>query len=141
MIESSHLTIPISGGGPGGPGRASRGGLPGWNEEVAPFQMEAKHWHSQWLEEGRPSTGQTHSAMVKSRTQYHHAVRRVKRKEQELRSRKLLDAAMRGDLHLLKEMKHVRGGKNERDDLPENVAGAEDEESIAEKFKEVYETL
>ena len=78
--------------------------------------------------------------MVRSRTQYHHATRRIKRKEQEIRSRKLLDAAMAGDMNLLKEMKNIQG-KGARSDLPETVEGADTEESIAEKFKEVYEAL
>ena len=96
--------------------------------------------HRQWQELGRPSTGPVHMAMVRSRTQYHHSIRRIRRKEQELRSRKLLEAAMAGDINLLKEMKKVRG-KGAENDLPETVEGAENEDSIAEKFKEVYEAL
>ena len=47
--------------------------------------------------------------MVRSRTQYHYVVRWIQRKEQEMRSWKLLEAAMDGDLSLLKEMKKVKG--------------------------------
>ena len=47
--------------------------------------------------------------MVRSRTQYHHAIRRIKRKEQEIRSQKLLDAAMAGDINLLIEIKNIEG--------------------------------
>ena len=141
MIETSHRAIPMSGGGAGGPGRASKGGLPGWKEEVEPFRQEAKLWHSRWREEGRPSTGPIHTTMVRSRTQYHHAVRKVKRNEQEMRGRRLLEAALEGDLDLLKEMKRVRAGKDTLDDLPEKVDGAENEEDIANKFLEVYEAL
>ena len=140
MVETSHHTIPMSGGGNTDPGRASRGGLPGWKEEVEPYRLESVSRHKQWLEQGRPSTGHLHQNMVRSRTQYHHAIRRIKRKEQEIRSRKLLDAAMAGDMNLLKEMKNIQG-KGARSDLPETVEGAETEESIAEKFKEVYEAL
>ena len=60
--------------------------------------------------------------------------------EQEIRSKKLLEAAMTGDLNLLKEMKKIRG-KGTKEDLPETVEGAETEEAIAEKFREVYEAL
>ena len=58
-----------------------------------------------------------------------------------MRGRKLLEAAVEGDLSLLKEMKKIRGGKGCEDDLPESVEGADDEESIANKFKEVYKAL
>ena len=139
MIETSHLTIPMSGGGSGGEGRASRGGLPGWKEEVEPYRQESRYRHDLWREQGRPSTGPAHEAMVRSRTHYHYAVRRIQRKEQEMRSCKLLEAAMKGDLSLLKEMKKVRKGRD--DNLPECVEGAETEEEIANKFKEVYEAL
>ena len=44
------------------------------------------------------------------------------------------------NMKLLKEMKKIRG-KGDADDLPENVEGAESEETIAEKFKEVYKAL
>ena len=137
MVETSHQTIPMSGGGAGGSGRASRGGLPGWSREVEPYRVESTRCHKLWQEHGRPSTGHVHQAMVKSRTQYHHAIRRIKRQEQQIRSKNLLDAAMAGDLNLLKEMKKVRN--NGTDDLPNSVEGAETEDAIAEKFREVYE--
>ena len=62
-----------------------------------------------WKGQGRTSTGPNHDAMVRSRTQYHYVVRWIQRKEQEMRSWKLLEAAMDGDLSLLKEMKKVKG--------------------------------
>ena len=86
-------------------------------------------------------SGPIHHAMIRSRTQYHYAVRRIQRKEQEMRSRKLLEAGIKGVLSLLKEMKKVRGGKGGDDDFPDCVEGAENEESIANKFKDVYNAL
>ena len=139
MVETSHQTIPMSGGGPGGSGRASRGGLPGWSQEGEPYRLESLRCHKLWQELGRPSTGHIHQAMVKSRTQYNHAIRRIRRLEQQIRSKNLLDAAMAGDMNLLKEMKKVRS--NGSADLPQSVEGVESEDAIAEKFREVYEAL
>ena len=48
---------------------------------------------------------------------------------------------MEGVLHLLKEMKSARGGKGGQADLPETVAGANGQEEIVNKFREVYSTL
>ena len=79
--------------------------------------------------------------MVKTRTQYHHAVRRLKRKGNLIRASKLFEASMEGDLHLLKEMKAVRGGKVGVSELPETVEGANGEEEIVEKFRGVYSSL
>ena len=66
--------------------------------------------------------------MVKKRTQYHYAVRRLKRKSDLIQADKLLVASMEGDLHLLKEMKSARGGKGGQSELPETVAGANGQE-------------
>lgn len=128
MIESCHKTIPMSGGGAGGQGRASRGGIPGWKEEVEPYKQSSRQSHGEWRAAGRPSTGPLHTVMVRQRTQYHHAVRRIKWREQEMRARGLFIASLAGDTSLLREMKKVRGGGGGEEELPESVAGAEGEE-------------
>ena len=56
LIESSHATIPMVGGGQGR-GKPDSGCVPGWREQVAPYRKTAVFWHSVWLSAGRPSTG------------------------------------------------------------------------------------
>ena len=68
--------------------------------------------------------------MVKRRTQYHYAVRRVKRRCDEARARKLFEAAMKGDKDLLNEMKKVRSGGGATATLPDSVAGVSGEDNI-----------
>ena len=46
---------------------------------------------------------------------------------------------MEADMNLLKEMKKVRN--NREDDLTKAVDGAEYEEAIADKLKEIYNAL
>ena len=99
------------------------------------------YWHRVWLSEGRPNHGPLHDTMVQKRLQYHYAVRRLKRKADLIRAGKLFAASMEGDLHLLKEMKSVKGGKSCHSELPDNVAGGNGEEEIVEKFKDVYSAL
>ena len=49
---------------------------------------------------------------------------------------------MQGDLHLLKEMKVLRGGGcNGQTELPDTVDGANGPEEVVEKFREVYSAL
>ena len=79
--------------------------------------------------------------MVKTRSQYHYAVRRLKRQADLIRAKKMFVASMEGDLNLLKEMKNVKGGKGSSTDLPDTVADANGELEIVEKFKDVYCTL
>ena len=90
MVETCYTTIPLSGGGKVGRGRTARGGLPGWGEEVRPHQQESIHWHRVWIREGRPSTGPIHDMMVRTRTQYHYAVRRCKRQSDKSKARNYL---------------------------------------------------
>ena len=79
--------------------------------------------------------------MARTRNVYHYAIRKVKKLSEQIQARNLLDAALDGDMNLLKEMKKVKGGKNVSVDLPESVEGADGPQEIAEKFKEVYEEL
>ena len=68
-------------------------------------------------------------------------MRRVKRNTKKHEAEALLEAALQGDLNILKEMKKLKNGKGPMDELPECVDGAEGEQEIANKFKEVYEKL
>ena len=109
---------------------------------MAPYQKEARYWHDVWLQEGRPSTGWLHGLMVKKRTQYHYAIRRARRKSDLTRAEQLFEASLQGDCNLLAEMKKIRcGGSGRLADLPDEVAGAQGEENIVEKFRTVYESL
>ena len=58
-----------------------------------------------------------------------------------MRAKKLFEASLVGDVQLVQEMKRVRAGKGCDAELPGNVAGANGEEEIVEKFKEVYSQL
>ena len=142
MVETSYTTLPQSGGMKvGGKRQTGCQAIPGWNEEAEPYRKESMYWHRIWLKEGRPSQGWLHSTMVKTRTQYHHAVRRLKRKSDLIRASKLFVASMEGDLHLLREMKAARGGKAGVSELPETVEDANGEEEIVNKFRGVYSSL
>ena len=79
--------------------------------------------------------------MTKSRNQYHYAVRRGKLKENLVRATKLFEASVTEETDLLKEMKKIKLGGKHTADLPENVAGANGEEEIVEKFRYVYSAL
>ena len=142
MVETSHTSIPLCGGRRvGSTAKSGCKAIPGWTEEVEPFRMESMYWQRVWLAEGRPSHGWLHATMVKKRTQYHYAVRRLKRKADLIRAGKLFVASMESDLHLLKEMKAIKGGNLCQTELPDTVGGANGQEEVVEKFKEVYSLL
>ena len=142
VVESSHCVLPLAGGG-SGPNKSgiSPGCVPGWMEEVQLFREDANFWHSVWLSAGKPNRGELHVAMARSRNLYHYAIRRTRRNADLLKAKKMFEASVVSDMQLLEEMKKVRSGGVGADELPDNVAGAEGEQEIVEKFREVYSAL
>ena len=146
VIETSHQTIPMSKGG-----RVSKADpkkqcpvenvIPGWSECVAPLKSDAAFWHFLWREAGRPDRGEVRNIMVKTRNQYHYAVRKVKKLAGNIRAQKLLEASETGSVQLLEEMKKVKGCKKDRPDLPETVGDVTGEDLVVDKFRQVYEQL
>ena len=65
VIESSHATIPMVGGGQGRV-KPDSGCVPGWREQVALQRKTAVFWHSVWLSAGRPNTGQLFETMKRT---------------------------------------------------------------------------
>ena len=78
--------------------------------------------------------------MARTRNKYHYAVRRVKKKADHIRAKHLLEAAQKGDIHLLNEMKKVNN-KKASGSLPETVEDADNPEDIVDKFRTVYSAL
>ena len=79
--------------------------------------------------------------MAHSRNKFHYAVRSVRRQEDTIRARKLLEASQSGTVDLLAEMKKIKGAKKEATCLPDTVAGKTGEENIVTEFRRVYQEL
>ena len=129
-IETSHVTIPMSGGKSSGPSNPNKDcpvthNLPGWKEEVEPFRQDSKFWHSVWVSAGSPNQGALHQVMARTKNKFHYAVRRCKKLANNIRATKLLDAALDGKADLMKEMKRIKGNSKGGQSVPENVEGAE----------------
>ena len=146
VIEASHHCIPMSGGGKSKAADPRKScnvtaAVPGWKEQVKPYQEDSIFWHAIWRSAGRPNQGGLFEIMKKARNAYHYAVRRIKKQADLIRAQRLLEAAESGSADLLREMKKVRGSKKMSHDLPDEVAGACGQSNIVEKFCEVYEEL
>ena len=145
MIESSHMTIPLS-AGKKNTSNADRSchvenSVPGWRENVEPFKQDALFWHSVWKSAGSPSTGVLRDIMARTRNKYHYSIRKVKKESDDIRANKLLEAATTSDIELLKEMKKIRGSSKSGQTVPDSVDGVSGHEEIVDKFKEVYQEL
>ena len=76
--------LPSSGGGGGG---VRQHVVPGWAEHVKPFCEESKFWCAVWESSGKPSEGDLFELMMKCKSQYKHAVRRLKRANNSIQNR------------------------------------------------------
>ena len=145
VIESSHVCIPLSGGGKAcdDPSKSCyvSQSVPGWKDEVEPFKKDSIFWHALWCSAGSPNQGGLFEIMKKSRNVFHYVTRKVKKKADLIRAQKLLEASETGSVNLLLEMKKIKGGKKVSHDRPDDVGGVNGEMNIVEKFCEVYEEL
>ena len=115
--------------------------IPGWKEMVHPYRKDGVWASAGMPDKGEPDKGELRNIMVRTRNQFHYAVRRVKTMSKSIRARKLLEASESGSVNLLAEMKKIKGGKSDHGDLPECVAEVNGEEKIVEAFKDVYSKL
>ena len=144
LVETAYTALPLTGGVPGRPGdppEERRDIIPGWSTEVEPFRLASNTCYRAWLAAGKPRQGEVQDAKVKSHAQYRHAVRRVKRANKLHKARGLFGAAMAGDIELMKELRRLKSGKGEMDDLAETMDGVSGERDVAEQFAKVYHNL
>ena len=115
--------------------------MPGWTREVRPFKVHSNACYKAWLEAGKPSNGDVFDQKQHSHAQYRHAIRRVKRGAKLQKAKCLFEAAMNGDIQLLKEMKNVTKGKGSQEEPTYELDGATGQSEVVSKFKQVYEEL
>ena len=145
MIETSHLTIPMSGGRVArwDPNKNCEVGkaIPGWKSDLEPLRQESLFWHFLWQQNGKPNFGQLFETMKFVRNKYHYAVRKAKQLANSIRAKNLLEDALNGDSNLLLAMKKINGAKKQRSAVPDHIDSANGAQEIGELFKQVYEDL
>ena len=57
--------------------------IPGWSEkvEVEPLRQRSLFWHNLWIDCSRPKTGAADDRMRRTRANYHYAIRKVRKDE------------------------------------------------------------
>ena len=141
IVETSYTcSLPLTGRAGGG-GRKDQEVIPGWSTEVEPHRQHSNYCYRAWLAGGKPSHGQLHRDKLAAHAQFRYAVRRVRRASKLHQAEGLFEAAMAGDMALLKEMRRVQSGKGQLDELPDIVDGAIGQQEVADKFGEVHAAL
>ena len=79
--------------------------------------------------------------MKRTRNNYHNTVKSVKKETEVINSKLLLDAAQKGNIHLMNELKKLRQSGKNAGSRPEVIENADNPEDIVMKFKEVYAAL
>ena len=139
VVEVSYACVPLTGNAGGVSNKKEV--FPGWSREVEKYKQDSNASYRKWLVAGKPRQGPIHQAKIIAHTQFRYAVRRTKRAAQLQQARGLFDAAMAGDISLMKEMKRIKTGKCEPEELPDTVDGVSGDAEIADKFREVFEKL
>ena len=118
--------------------------IPGWNDLVKPYQVEARFWHSLWLSAGKPIHSSIpgiehdlHIFMKRSRNQYHYAVRRAQNSLKKIENDKLLSKINTPEI--FDEIKKTC--KDKSSDLTSVIDDVHGAKSISNHFKLIYEKL
>ena len=112
--------------------------VPGWNDYVKPFSEENIFWYSVWVSAGKPSQGALFNLMKKSKLQYKHAIRRLKRANQKIQNDKFIQSIIDGGSNIFSEIKKFRGkSKNISSRIDDEVGS----KNIANRFAGLYSQL
>jgi hypothetical protein len=63
--------------------------IPGWNEFISEYKTKAMFWHKLWKENGSPRTGIIFDIRRKTRWEYHHMLKMVKRNKDGISAQKM----------------------------------------------------
>lgn len=117
--------------------RKRRTNVCGWNSYVQGYREECLFWGRVWNESSKQD-GWLLEKMKAAKRQYHYAVRRVKRRQDELKRAKFAEAlADNRSRDFFNELKKMRP----KPQSCTSVSGLNDEESIAEHFSTKYANL
>ena len=112
---------------------------PGWTEHVKPIRDDMRFWHAVWLSAGKPQNTELHRIYQHLRHQYHYAIRRLRKQENELRKQKMVHQCVEGKVNdILSELNHQRNPKAITVNKIDSVEGST---VISEHFKSLYEVI
>ena len=114
--------------------------IPGWNDSVQEWKDLSIFWKAVWISAGRPLDTDLHRTMKYHRNQYHYAIRRAKKHEDQIRKNKLLLACMNNQVtDIFTEIRSMRNKNNSQ--FSNVIDGKTSKGDIAEHFKDLYEKI
>lgn len=113
--------------------------IAGWNEHVKPYREASLFWHNLWKDCGSPRNAVIADVMRRSRSQYHRAVRFVKRNQNNVKKESMATALLGNKSRdFWKEVGKVTKNNNMLPNMVDEVTG---DENISKHFATKYEDL
>ena len=112
--------------------------VPGWSDHIKPYADESRFWFAIWQSAGKPRAGGLHDAMIFSKRQYKHAIRRLKRANNKMQNDKFVQGILSGGVKIFQEIKKHRGKTKNISSRIDDQVGAN---NIANKFAGIYNQL
>ena len=110
--------------------------VPGWNDFVNEYKNKAIFWHKLWKENGSPHTGILHDIRRKTRWEYHHMLKIVKRNQEVISAHKMSEGL--AGTGFWSEVKRIIGNKYSVCNTIDSIQGGA---NIANLFKDKYNQL
>ena len=88
---------------------------------MEPFRQESNTCYTRWLNAGKPRQGVLQEAKLLSHAFFKHAVCRVQRQQKLHQAQGLFGVAMAGDVSLFKEMRRIKTGEGQMEDMADTM--------------------
>ena len=113
--------------------------LPYWGSKVKPFKDDAIFWRNIWLQCNKPTSGIIYDLMKRTKQQYHYAVRRLKRRSDDLIKSRMAEAIVNNKSRdFWSEVKKINStGTN----ISSNIGDYTNAYDIAALFANKYDVL
>ena len=113
--------------------------LAGWNDHVKPYRDQSIFWHRLWVDNDRPRHGIIADIRRRTRTSYHHAVKKLKSDQAKLKANKMATALQsQNGRDLWSEVKRINSKKM---NVPNTVDNAQGDVEIGRLFSDKYKDL
>jgi exonuclease III len=115
---------------------------PYWKTEVKPYKDESLWWHNFWRQCGEPKQGVVYENKTEAKKQYMYAVRRHKRKEDQMRKERMAEAiSSNATRDFYKEIKKLKPKRTCAPSIDGLVSNSDITEHLAEKYKTLYNSV
>ena len=115
--------------------------VPGWNEYVREKRESSMFWHERWKEQGRPRVGWLADMRRRTRSQYHLAVKAVKKNKDIIVKNKIADSLSEvDDKKFWMHMNKLKLSKPACSEMIDGRNGVEACNVFKDKYKSLYNT-